>query len=624
MRLFTYQPTRALFLSFVALALAVAPHFVHARVDSQVNHAVPSATLIRGARIFDGQRLQPAADVLITDGHIQAVASKLQAPFGTKEVDAAGDTLLPGLIDAHTHPWGDALQQALLFGVTTELSMFSDTKFDADVRQREAQGKNLDAADLRSSGTLVTVPHGHGTEYGLPIPTLLSAADAQSFVDARIAEGSDYIKIIYDDGSAYGLHLPTLTKEEIAAVIAAAHKRHKLTVVHIGSQAGARDAIEADADGLAHTFEDEPPAPDFAALVKSHHAFVVPTLTVNESVAGRSAGESLVSDPRLAPYLNADAVAGLKRTFPRRANSKVNFDFALASVRQLHAAGVPLLAGTDAGNPGTWHGTSLHGELELLVKAGLTPSEALAAATSVPARMFNLPDRGGVAPGLRADLVLVKGDPTKDITATRDIIAVWKTGVPLDRANIRSEIEKQHKASEAAAKSPAPQGFDSGLISDFETDTSTKFGSGWSVSTDSVTGGKSTGEMTRVDGGANGSKGSLQISGNIDAGLPYAWSGVMFSPGPTPFAAANLSSKKSIHFWARGDARTYRVMVFTQAGGYMPSQQTFVAGPDWKEFSFPFSAFSGTDGRDITAVIFAAGTPAGSFQFFIDDVRLDP
>jgi hypothetical protein len=65
-------------------------------------------------------------------------------------------------------------------------------------------------------------------------------------------------------------------------------------------------------------------------------------------------------------------------------------------------------------------------------------------------------------------------------------------------------------------------------------------------------------------------------------------------------------------------------MLFTQAGGYMPSQQTFVAGPDWKEFSFPFSAFSDTDGRDITAIIFAAGTPAGSFQFFIDDVRLDP
>ena len=610
--------------ALATLACAVAPLFLHTQADSQDKSVVAPAILIHGASIFDGQRLQPPADVLIAGGRIQAVAARLQALAGAKEVDASGDTLLPGFIDAHTHPWGDALQQALLFGVTTELSMFSNVKFDSSVRQREAQGQNLDSADLRSSGTLVTVPNGHGTEYGIPIPTLTSTADAQAFVDVRIAEGSDYIKIIYDDGSAYGLHLPTLTKEELSAVIAAAHKRHKLTVVHIGSEAGARDAIEAGADGLAHTFEDEPPAPDFAALVKSHHAFVVPTLTVNESVAGLPTGVSLVSDPRLAAYLDANAVASLKGSFPKRAGSKVNFDYALASVRQLHAASVPLLAGTDAGNPGTWHGVSLHRELELLVKTGLTPSEALAAATSVPARIFDLSDRGRIAPGLRADLVLVKGDPTKDISATRDIIAVWKTGVPFDRERVRAAIEKQRKTREEAATSPAPPGSDSGLISDFESDTSTKFGSGWSVSTDSVARGKSTGEMKHVDGGAHASKGSLQISGNIDAGLPYAWSGVMFSPGPAPFAAANLSSKKSIHFWSRGDGRTYRVMFFTQSGGYMPSQQTFVAGSDWKEFSFPFSAFNSTDGRDITAIIFAAGVPAGSFEFFIDDVRVDP
>jgi hypothetical protein len=262
MHLCAHQPARFSLLALVMLFIAVVPQVLHFQADSQDKSAATPAILIHGANIFDGQQLRPAADVLIADGHIQAVATKLQALAGVKEVDAAGDTLLPGLIDAHTHPWGSALQQALLFGVTTELSMFSDIKFDADVRQREAQGKNLDAADLRSSGTLVTVANGHGTEYGLPIPTLTNAAEAQAFVDSRIAEGSDYIKIIYDDGSAYGLHKPTLTKEELRAVIAAAHTRHRLTMVHIGSQAGARGAIEAGADGLAHTFEDEPPTPD--------------------------------------------------------------------------------------------------------------------------------------------------------------------------------------------------------------------------------------------------------------------------------------------------------------------------------------------------------------------------
>ncbi len=95
-------------------------------------------------------------------------------------------------------------------------------------------------------------------------------------------------------------------------------------------------------------------------------------------------------------------------------------------------AGVPILAGTDAPAPGSWNGASLHQELELLVKAGLSPSEALSAATSVPARTFGLKDRGLIAPGLRADLVLVHGDPTRDITSTRDIVAVWKAGKLLE------------------------------------------------------------------------------------------------------------------------------------------------------------------------------------------------
>ena len=95
--------------------------------------------------------------------------------------------------------------------------------------------------------------------------------------------------------------------------------------------------------------------------------------------------------------------------------------------------GVPILAGTDAPNPGSWNGVSMHGELELLVRAGLSPSEALATATSVPAKTFHLSDRGRIAPTLRADLLLVPGDPTHDITVTRNIVSVWKVGAELVR-----------------------------------------------------------------------------------------------------------------------------------------------------------------------------------------------
>jgi imidazolonepropionase-like amidohydrolase len=579
--------------------------------------------VIRNVRVFDGEKLLPATDVSIENGLIAALGKNLKVPARTKEIDATGDTLLPGLIDSHTHTWAQALNQSLIFGVTSELDMFSDPKFDAEIRQREAAGHNLNAADLRSAGTLVTVAKGHGTEYGFVIPTLASAADAQSFVDARIAEGSDYIKIIYDDGSSYGITFPTLTKEEVAAVVTAAHNRKKLAVVHIGSQAGARDVIEAGADGLAHIFEDEPPAPDFGAFVKQHHAFVIATLTVNESVAGKASGESLVNDARLAPYLDASSVGNLKKSFPHRPGSKTDFANALAAVSALHAANVPVLAGTDAPNPGTAHGVSIHRELELLVQAGLTPTEALRSATSVPANVFGLTDRGRIAPGLRADLVLVKGDPAQDILATRDIVSVWKTGAEADRASTRAMVEKEKQEAAAAAATPAPAGSESGLISDFEADvTTSKFGSGWAVSTDTMAGGKSTAELKWMNPGANASKGAMQISGTISDAFAYAWAGAMFSPGSHPFESSNLSSKKAIRFWIRGDGRPYRLMFFTKSGGYNPSIQNLTVGTEWKEVTIPFSAFQ-TDGHDITAILFCAGGNPGAFTFAIDDVRLE-
>jgi imidazolonepropionase-like amidohydrolase len=120
-----------------------------------------------------------------------------------------------------------------------------------------------------------------------------------------------------------------------------------------------------------------------------------------------------------------------------------HFSYALESARRLHEAGVALLAGTDANNaPGracpVVHGAALHRELELLVAAGLSPAAALAAATSAPADRFGLSDRGRIAPGLRADLLLVAGDPASDITATRAIRGIWRRGVRFDREAFRA------------------------------------------------------------------------------------------------------------------------------------------------------------------------------------------
>ena len=591
-------------------------------VISSVPFAYAENIVIRNVRVFDGQRVANGIDVLVEGSKIKAVGKQLATPDNAKVIDGTGATLLPGLIDAHTHTFGDALKDAIALGVTTELDMFTDIKYVQQVKRLEAEGKNQNMADLRSAGTLATVRNGHGTEYGLPIPTLSTPAEAKGWVNARVQEGSDYIKIVYDDCREYGIERPTLTKETMKAVIDAAHEQGKLAVVHIGSQQQARDAIEAGADGLAHLFTDSAPAPDFAAFVAKHHAFVVPTLTVLEGVSGRPSGESLTHDSRLEPYLTIDNINNLNRSFPKFA-TPLREKFAEQAAQELKAAGVPILAGTDAPNPGTAHGASLHRELELLVRSGLTPVEALASATAIPAATFHLDDRGQIAAGKRADLVLVKGDPTHDITATRAILAVWKAGAQVDRDAYRANVAKLKIEAKRTGVATAGAIGEHGIISDFEdSKPSSKFGSGWTVSTDSIAGGKSTAEMKAVVGGANSSKFSLQVSGKIDGGLPFAWAGIMFSPGKQIFAPADLSAKKTLTFSAKGDGKTYRVMLFTTSGGRIPAQQTFKSEREWKSYDMPLSSFNKTDGHDVAAILFVGGPEAGAFEFYLDDIGL--
>ena len=394
----------------------------------------PDAFAIVNARIFNGTRMVPKGTVVVQAGRIAAAGPKVKPPKGIEVIDGSGATLLPGFIDAHTHAYRLALERALVFGVTTELDMFfSDPGFAQFLREEQAATGAPDRADLLSAGFLATVPGGHGTQFSSPVPTLTRPEEAQAWVDSRLAEGSDYIKIVSEDGTAYGVRSPALDHATIAALIEAAHLRGVLAVVHVSTLERATAAIEAGADGLVHIFSDREPAPGFAPLLAGRKAFVVPTLSVVESTTGVPSGQGLVDDPRLAPFLLPDEVADLLRSFSVRPGAPNRLEHALEAVRQLRAARVPILAGSDAPNPGTAHGASLHREMEMLVAAGLKPVEALVAATSAPAKAFGLADRGRIAKGLRADLVLVRGNPGRDITATRDILRVWKAGHPVER-----------------------------------------------------------------------------------------------------------------------------------------------------------------------------------------------
>ncbi|MBN9792306.1 amidohydrolase family protein [Pseudonocardia sp. TMWB2A] len=391
-------------------------------------------TLIRDVRVFDGRAVVAADSVRVAGGLITEVGEGLRPAPDEQVVEGAGATLLPGLIDAHTHVFPGSPEQALLFGVTTELDMFADPAVARDLRG--AASYRDDMADLRSAGTGATAPGGHPShlvDQGIypPFPTLAPGGDADGFVAARVAEGSDHLKIVVDDGAVFGYPRPTLDRATVAALVTAAHRRGLLTVAHPGGLADVELLVEAGVDGLAHVPADRPVGPGLAARIAGRDMFVVPTLGVGDAACGCGAGPQLAVRPDLAPYLDRMStimLTVLDGNFPLGPGARTDPSASRASVTALLGCGVTILAGTDAGTLGVAHGASLHHELALLVEAGMTPVQALTAATAAPAGVFGLTDRGRVVAGTRADLLLVDGDPTVDITCTTAIVDVWRSG----------------------------------------------------------------------------------------------------------------------------------------------------------------------------------------------------
>jgi imidazolonepropionase-like amidohydrolase len=595
------------------LTPVIAAIFILASAHVSFGQQSASSFVIRNARVFDGEKVIPRASVVVADGKIIAVGDTMPAPSGAQVIDATGDTLLPGLIDSHVHIWTrDVLASALAFGVTTELDMFMVWREAKAWKEEESKGA-YDIADFRTAGTCVTSPAGHGTEEGFPIPTISTPQEAQAFVDARIAEGSDYIKIMYD----FGDNFTVMSRETIAAVVKAAHQRGKLVLVHIGSYEGAFEAIDAGADGLAHLPLDRPPAKDFGAFVKAHHAFVETTLAIPRFLFGNdSGGETMVNDPLLAPYLLTSETGLLKGITPvgaqvhgmilhhiehlknpapfeiREQESLKGiapdqydaFSNAQQTLQMLDRAGVPILVATDAAN-GATAGALMHAELETVVRAGLSPVEALTDATSVPAKIFSLNDRGRIAPGLRADLLLVHGDPTVNIRATTDIVAIWKQGVRFDRDSFRESIAQRNEAW--------------------------RFGRGWLPWIDVGYGGNSKVHVSVSDAGRDRAAMAMSIRGNVDSRIAEPFAGVMYFPIGWGFGPVNYSGVKDLTFWAKGDGESYWISIFTQSRGTKPAPVSFAPGKNWEKHVVPLSAF-GTDGHDLTGVFIGSDQPGPS------------
>ncbi|MFI2753912.1 amidohydrolase family protein [Cellulomonas sp. P22] len=399
-------------------------------------------TTITDARLFDGVRVLDATTVTLEGDRIVDVGGPVSS--AAEVVDARGATLLPGLIDAHVHTSERALAQALRFGVTTELEM--QGAMTGDTQRRVGADPRL--ADVRSSGFALTPPGGHPSELfpagerpgGPPrsegpapvMPFVTTPDEAVAWIPRLVDAGSDYIKLMIDDGTVEGHPgLPCLDQATVDAAVREAHRLGRITVAHALTIDATMSAVRAGVDGLTHLFMDRPHTPEVVAALASSGAFVVPCLVLDASMMGLT-GEAFAADPRVSSRLDPAWLATLRSSIARYPVG--NLDDVLASAAALHSAGVDLLVGTDASVPvpylgGVAHGASVHHELQLLVRAGLTPVEALSAATSVPARRFGLDDRGRIAPGLRADLLLVDGDPTTRIADTLALRTVWRAGV---------------------------------------------------------------------------------------------------------------------------------------------------------------------------------------------------
>jgi imidazolonepropionase-like amidohydrolase len=392
-----------------------------------------TAILLRPARVFDG--VNPIAhegwQVLVRGERIEAVGAGLVAPAGARVIDLPGTTLMPGLIEGHSHlflhpyneaSWDDqvlreplalrtaravaAARATLMAGFTTVRDLGTEGAGYADVGLRDAIRQRIVPGPRMLVATRALVATGsYGPKTTDPNAPLLGAeeADGAALVAAvrrQMGGGADVVKFYADYRWRPGEpSRPTFTMEEMRAGTEIAHAAGRIVAAHASTEEGMRRAILAGVDTIEHGNEG---SAEIFRLMRAHGTGYCPTLAASDAIARYAGWNGAAPEPQSIRAKRASFAAAL-------------------------AAGVTICMGGDVGVfP---HGENAR-EMELMAAWGMRPADVLIAATSTNARLFHLADRlGGIRPGLIADLVAVDGDPTRDIHAVRAVRLVMQGGV---------------------------------------------------------------------------------------------------------------------------------------------------------------------------------------------------
>jgi imidazolonepropionase-like amidohydrolase len=384
----------------------------------------PAQRAFTGFTLIDGTDRGPIrnAVMVVRDGRIVAAgpASRVAIPAGAERVAIDGHTVIPGLINAHGHVNDAArdLRVYAAYGVTTVFSL-GDEQPPVFAARREQSSPSLARARVFVAGPVLS-----------PRTPDEARAQVRGVADQRV----DVVKIRVDDNLGTTRKMPP---EVYRAVIDEAHRLGLRVAVHLFYLSDAKGILAAGGDLIAHSVRDTDVDAELIAALKASGVCVSPTLMREVSTFVYESTPDFFSDPLFLAHADTAWMRMLReparqqamRTSTSAQRYKAALEVASRNVKRLADAGIPIAMGTDTGPTGRFQGYFELMELELMVKAGLTPRQALLAATRDAARCMKVDrDLGTLEPGKWADFVVLDGDPLTDIASVRRIQSVWVAG----------------------------------------------------------------------------------------------------------------------------------------------------------------------------------------------------